>query len=236
MNPAASSPGLSPTRLAVVAAVPFVLGMGVALAFYGASGASLGLFFGPMLLVSLVAPALALAEETVRARLVAGAGLTLGVWLVWLFTGTIGLIDALRCGLILAAWVLALAGFASLLRAAGLHAAFASTFTALLALAWLTWPVWLSHWLTGQSAPTWLTAPHPLLSLNGVLLDRFNAWDRRDLAYRELTVLNQDILYTMPASIWPMVAVHVALGMIGFTLARLRGRKLESRFATNEFR
>ncbi|MDB5305714.1 MAG: hypothetical protein JWM97_3263 [Phycisphaerales bacterium] len=223
MNSVAPASAIHRAHLALAALVPFVLGAGMAIACYAASGASLGLFFGPVLLVSLVAPALTLGEETLRARLIAAAGVTLGIWLVWLFAGTIGLIDALRCGLIVATWIVALTGFATLLRAAGLHAAFASTFTALLALAWLTWPVWLSHWLSGQSVPTWLTAPHPLLSLNGVLLDRFpEAWDRRDLAYRELTVLNQDILYTMPASIWPMVVFHAALGTMAFAAASLK--------------
>ncbi|MDB5332429.1 MAG: hypothetical protein JWP03_3580 [Phycisphaerales bacterium] len=246
MNSAARVSTRFPAHLAFAAAVPFALAAAITLACYFASGgsffaatsestpskiapsgATLGLFFGPMLLVPFLTPAFALSEKTFRARLIAVAALTLGVWLVWLIAGSINLSEAFRCGLVLAAWVFALAGFAGLLNATGLHPIFAAALTAALALAWLTWPVWLSHLLTGQSAPVLLTAPHPLLSLNGILLDHFNAWDRYGIAYRDLTTLNQDILFTMPASIWPMVAVHIAIGIIGLTLASRRGRNLE---------
>ncbi|HWE96426.1 MAG TPA: hypothetical protein VG269_20865 [Tepidisphaeraceae bacterium] len=244
MNSAARVSTRFPARLAFAAAVPFALAVAIALACYFASGgsffaatsesastkiapsgATLGLFFGPVLLLPFLAPALALAEENLRARLIAVGALTFGIWLVWLLTGSIHVSEALRCGLVLAAWVFALAGFASLLCAAGLHPIFASALTAAFALAWLTWPVWLSHFLTGQSAPIMLTAPHPLLSLNGVLLDHFNAWDRYGIAYRDLTTLNQDILFTMPASISPMVISHIALGSAGFAIAYRRDRK-----------
>ncbi|MDB5301916.1 MAG: hypothetical protein JWO87_3579 [Phycisphaerales bacterium] len=226
MNSVAPASAIHRAHLAAL--VPFVLGAGMAIACYAASGASLGLFFGPVLLVSLVAPALTLGEETLRARLIAAAGVTLGIRLVWLFAGTINFRDALQCEIILAAWIFALTGFATLLRTAGLPAAFASALSAALALAWLTWPVWLSHSLAGQSVPSWLTAPHPLLALNGVVLDRFNAWDRYELAYRDLTTLNQDILYTMPVSVWPMFIVHAALGTAGFGIAQLRSRKIDT--------
>jgi hypothetical protein len=225
MNFAAPASAFPRTRVALAVPVPFVLGAGAAIACYGASGASLGLFFGPILLISLLAPTLTLGEQTIRARLIAVAALTLGVWLVWLIAGSINLSEAFRCGLVLAAWVFALAGFASLLNATGLHPIFAAALTAAFALAWLTWPVWLSHLLTGQSASVLLTAPHPLLSLNGVLLDHFNAWDRYGLAYRDLTTLNQDILFTMPASVGPMVISHIALGSAGFAIAYHRDRK-----------
>ena len=52
-----------------------------------------------------------------------------------------------------------------------------------------------------------VVAIHPLFAINGVLVN-LGAWSHLPIAYRELTTLGQDVPYTLPASVWPMVLVH----------------------------
>jgi hypothetical protein len=92
---------------------------------------------------------------------------------------------------------------------------FASAIATILALAWLTWPVWLSPRLTGPSAATtvkYLTWMHPLFAVNGVLTN-LGAWSHLPIAYRYLTTLGQDVPYALPTSIWPAALVHLVLGI-----------------------
>lgn len=208
----------------------------MALSCFFAAGVSLGLFFGPMLLIGFLAPPLAMSEETVARRLLVCAGLCSGVVLIWGVTANLAIFDFVRCSALLAAYVLALAGSAALLDRVGMGKVFAAALVALIAFAWLAWPVWLVPWLTGQSAQAivqGLTVAHPLMALNGVLFDRFNIWDRYTLSYQHLTTLNQDIFYSLPQSIAAMVASHAGVGIAGIggiSFVRfLRQRKPETR-------
>jgi len=191
-----------------------------------ATGVGLGLFLGATLLASAYVPALSLSDEIFGSWRVAGAA-TVGVSLCWL--GAITFVDVTfwewcRCALVLAGWSFALAGFSMALRAAQLDPPTAAGITVLLGLLWLTWPVWLSPWLTQQLSDR-LVVAHPLLAINGVLLKQFGSWDRTHLAYSTLTVLNQDIAYQPPASILPAVIVQLTVALAGMAVARLaRGR------------
>ena len=161
-------------------------------------------------------------------------GIVSGTSFFWLLTANLGALDFLRCGLVLAAYIVALAGLVSLLRGCGLDFTFASAITGVAGIAWLTWPVWLDLYLLGSHAETivyWLTSAHPLMALNGVLFDRFNSWDRYTLAYQQLTLLNQDVFYTLPRHVTACVLFHGTLGAGGMMLPmalsslRSRGRK-----------
>jgi hypothetical protein len=102
-----------------------------------------------------------------------------------------------------------------------------------LALLWLTWPVWLSRALSGdlgETLVTWLVPAHPLFAINAVL-SQFESWDRHPLAYSRLTALNQDVFYRMPAGVlWTTVA-HGVVAIVATALAwraeRNRRRQLE---------
>ncbi|HZK81337.1 MAG TPA: hypothetical protein VFC46_09730 [Humisphaera sp.] len=196
-----------------------MLALLVGWACYAVSGVSLGLFFGPILLVTFLAPGLAMAEDATIPRLIACAGLTLGIALIWLISGNLSAFDAVRCIGVLAAYIFALAGLAAFLSRLGMGPTYPAAIAVVIGFAWLTWPVWLCPWLDGRRAESIahvLAVAHPLMAINGVLFDRFNIWDRYMMSYQQLTTLNQDVFYTLPKTIFWMVAVHGVVGAIGF--------------------
>jgi hypothetical protein len=176
-------------------------------------GAGLALVLSGALLAALYVPALVSVESGWN-RVAATGGAIGGVAMVWaIATGAMDVtfLEWLRCTVVLGAFVLALSGCVSLLSLTKVRWPLASSLTTLLALLWLTWPVWLSHALT-QQLVEWLVPAHPLLALNGVI-SHLGAWDRMPIAYRSLTVLNQDIPYHLPRSIVPSALLHVVIGL-----------------------
>jgi hypothetical protein len=134
----------------------------------------------------------------------------------------------LRCVMVLGTYAFALTGFTTLLAAARFPGPIAAGITIFLFLAWLTWPVWLSLWMTQRMAD-WLTPANPLLAINGVV-KHLGAWDRAPIAYRSLTVLNQDVPYHLPTSIIPAVLLHLVIGapgMIRMSIIETRNSKSE---------
>ncbi len=198
-------------------AIALGLGIIVVTACWLSTGASLGLFFGPMLLLPLAVAPLCVGVKPVQA-VVISALLTLPVALAWL----VGLQET---GISLQAWPACVLLLISLVVATGLIArATRSVFLATtLTLAWLTWPVWLSPALSngrGERAVGWLTSAHPLLAING-LLQPLGIWSQQSIAYR-LTSLGQDVEYALPGAKWAIV-VHLLLaagiGLIGSVFA-----------------
>jgi hypothetical protein len=179
------------------------------------AGAGLALFLGAVLLAAFYVPSTALAEQRLVRWLTAWAVVVgiCGVWLASLPYVDVTLSEWFRCDMICIAFVFALVGIASSLARLRMAAPIAATTTLTLAIAWLTWPVWLSPLLT-QRAVNWLVPAHPLLAINGVL-QHLGSWDRAPIAYRQLTILNQDIPYHLPRSIFPAVAVHTAIAIMG---------------------
>ena len=185
-------------------------------------GAGLALFLGAILLSALYLPPIALAQ-TGASRWAAPGAAAAGIAIIYLLSLTQADITAaewLRCSLVCLAFSFALCGFATILTLLRLSAPTAALFTVIFALAWLTWPVWMSPWLT-QTKVDWLVPAHPLLGVNGVL-QHLGSWDRAPIAYRHLTILNQDIPYHLPRSIIPAVVVHVAIGAMGLAPGALR--------------
>src|SRR5690242_18869198 len=70
-------------RLVSVTALPLVTSSASAIACYWAAGPRLGLFLGGLLMVTVLAPPLAVAEGSWRDRLLSLAGLVLPVIVVW---------------------------------------------------------------------------------------------------------------------------------------------------------
>jgi hypothetical protein len=178
----------------------------------GAAGPTLGLFLGSLLMTSLIAPPLA-PPQGVRKSWVPACIVFLGTALVWaasLSAADVTVLEWLRCCLVLAAYILSLAGMTTLLAAFGMPRSPAAALTILIALLWLLWPVWLSPWLT-QPMADWLVPASPIFAINASL-QHLGTWDRAPLAYRTLTVLNQDVPYRLPATIAPACILHTIVG------------------------
>jgi hypothetical protein len=209
----------------------FLLALLVTAIPFGLLGATLGMFFAGIFVCALLVPPLTVAEEEWAHGLLAAAGAWGGVSSVWLEVTLRGRLpgyvypdvtDTLACVVIAAAFVLALAGMALLLRQARVPRPLASFLTMLVALAWLAWPVWASPWIGGHDRlVAALVAPHPMLAVNAVL-QYLGLWNQQPLAYN-LTVLNQDAYLPLPRSIWPAVLVHTGVGAV-WLVPVLRGR------------
>lgn len=72
--------------------------------------------------------------------------------------------------------------------------------------AWLSAPIWTSHYGSMSQRAVDL---HPLLVVNGLLAPT-DAWTHRPVMYT-LTNLGQDRSYAMPRSAWTCVAVHAGV-------------------------
>jgi len=209
-----------PSRLDLV--VPIVLSVVVAVTSYAASGVSLGFFFGPVLLAPIVVPPLALSVSKLSHRfavciIYAGAS-----GIVWLLAGRVEISAVVRCVIVLVALVLALASLPPALVRARFQPVLASATVTILGLAWLTWPVWLARALPtngGEYVLRWAGPVNPLFAINGTLRSYFDDWDRYQLAYQHLTTLNQDVLYSLPRSIWPSALAHLLIALGCFILA-----------------
>lgn len=199
-----SSPSIA--RIVRAAACPFAITAAVAALCCVASGASLGLYFGSIAMTALLVPPIASSKSSIveTVSIIDGVGI---VWFVAVLTSSATFGQWLACYLILIAFVFAM--FA-------LSRAIVAPAVTMLALAWLSWPVWMSVWVTGRIA-SWLTPAHPLLAINRVMPD-LGVWTQERLMY-QFTSLGQDVPYALPGSIWPCVLLHLAIGLIPLLLA-----------------
>lgn len=175
-------------------------------------GPGLGLFLAATILTALYVPPITLAVGWGISIIATGVAVS-AVWLFSLHVAGITLTEWARCCLVLWAFVWALTGLSSLAVRTRLSRTTAAAVTSLVALLWLTWPVWLSHALN-QTLVDRLVVAHPLFAINSVL-QRLGTWDRAPLAYQQLTVLNQDVPYVLPHSIGPAVLLHGFVGLVG---------------------
>lgn len=223
-----------------------------------AAGNTLGLFIGGVAFASMLVPPLVSGEHSLRERLAVPVSVSVGVGIVWL--GAIGdpltFGQWLACSAALLAYAFALCGACSLLltlrwntrlnpasgggRTQGSPlrggATLAAAAVTIVALLWLTWPVWLSRALLGPSGDTivaWLVPAHPLFAINGVLIPHFDTWDRHPLAYSRLTVLNQDVSYDLPAGVLWATLLHGAIAAATLALSAAIERRRTRRDAEN---
>jgi hypothetical protein len=202
--------------------IPTLLSLAAAWLCHRATGPTLGLFFGPILLATFLVPPLVMAwADSPLDLTLAIAGVVVGVLPVWVGDPRATVGDVLACLLVLLSYAVALAGIAlALSRVARVPAALASFVTMLLGLAWLTWPVWLSPWLAGKDTlVAWLGPVNPLLAVNSTL-KHMGLWDERPLAYR-LTALVRDVTYAPPKGVRQAVLLHLLVGgvLLGATAA-----------------
>lgn len=211
-----SSPSLR--RWLLCAAGPFALAAASAGLCYAAAGTSLGLLFGGLIFAALLAPPLVLSETCLMRQCLVAAGIADGIAMVWLagvFDSAWSVRQWLTCYLLLAAWVAALGGLVVCLWRCGLGRITASAAGVVLAILWLTWPVWLSPWLNGrrgEAIAAWLTPPHPMMAINAVVQDQLGIWSQQTLAYH-LTNLGQHVAYTLPGGIAVAATVHLTIGL-----------------------
>jgi hypothetical protein len=196
------------------------------------AGVSLGLFIGPFAFTTLIVPPLAVVEEKqVAAQWLVPLAVCVGSAVVWL--SALGQLltfsQWVACCVALLAYAGALCGVASLLVTPRVNPFLAAGLVTVLGLLWLTWPVWLSPQLLkpgGDELVSWLVPAHPLFGVNGVLL-HLGTWDRHDIAYEKLTVLNQDMFYALPRGVLRTTLAHAlvaALALSGEILLLRRRR------------
>ena len=214
-------------RRAVLSALPpLLLSFGFTAVSYVVLGATLGLFFAGVVLVTLLTPPLSVTRPEFVGQVLIVAGILDGVALGWAI-GTsdplIRFVDWLRAYVVLIGYGLTLWGATKVLVRLRLPLAIASAAVVFLALLWLAWPIWLSPWLAGRGTLVdWLVWPHPLFALDGALRHLGPPWTEHHFMYTRLTVLNQDVFYTLPGSVWPSALFHSVLGGGLLFLANLR--------------
>jgi len=222
-------PGLIPSpqaRSRARQAIPhlsfdFLLALGCTLLCRAETGATLGFLLAPVFLATIFTPPLVLAHRKTGLRVSAWLAISMGVGIGWLAFDGLRASESFRCVFVLASYLLALAGLASLLNTFRITELLASAIITVLALLWLTWPVWLSRGLAsshGDALVAWLSPAHPLLAINGVVRARFDAWDRYQMAYQQLTTLNQDVLYNLPRSVTAAIGLHAAIGVLSLAV------------------
>ena len=200
------------------ALAPLLLSFAVGAACYFVLGATTGFFFGMVAAVALLTPLLTVAQTDRARQLVTTAAVIDGVAAACLFAVSdpaVSVIDWLKAYALLAAWGAALWGITSLLTRLRVEPTLASALTVAIALAWLAWPIWLSPSLAGrETLVAWLVAPHPLLALDGALRHLGPAWTERHYMYTHLSVLNQDVFYSLPRGVIGAALFHAAVGTL----------------------
>jgi hypothetical protein len=208
-----------------VALPPFLLLALSTSGCYLAAGDGLGLYLGGIALGMLLTPPLALAYDTRLNRILAAASIADGVGVIWLIAmlrSDVTFGQWLAAYVLLAACVIGVAGIASALARYVVRDLFASAVTVAFALAWLTWPIWLSAWVDYARVARvmeWLIPGQPLLAMNG-LLSSLGVWGESPLMY-QLTSLGQDVPYSLP-SVAPCAIAHFLLGGALLLLSRPR--------------
>ena len=216
------------------AALPgLVFGLIAGLSCYWVAGPTLGAWIGPLALVAAVGPLVVVAEEGLWRRLFAVAGIVDGLGAAWLWVmvrSPVELGQWLRCYLVLLGLAVALGGMVSLLHRARLPRAPAGGLVALVALGWLTWPIWTSPWLRGQKYEPLverLSFAHPVLAVNVAVAPPLSQWVEDAFMYQQ-TALNQDVLYIAPRGVAWTVVVHLGVGVVLFGAAHWQARSREA--------
>jgi hypothetical protein len=201
---------------------PLVFGLMAAGASFLACWRTLGLHFGYLTLVCNVLPPLAARHRRPRDMFITAAALIVPCLLLT------SPLRSVQAALIAVAVITAQLGLLLILRRV-IFGSLAAPLTTIVTLAWLAWPIWLSHWLTPRTVN--LFAPvHPLLALNRVFID-LGIWTQAPLMY-QLTALGQDVPYGLPATILPCVGIHTlmgaSLGMLAWWLRPAESSPLRS--------
>lgn len=221
-------PVARPGRPWYVLGFSFLVSLGFSIWFGGAIGRNLGLFFVGLILASILTPLLVVAENEIRRRVAIVIGICAATSIVWL---NCVVNDAITPGewmrAVLVLWFFALA--AGALGGLCVKIRIPPAVVVVLAIAWLSWPIWLAPALRGRESSerivARLVAANPTFAIQGVLAKSFNIpWAQYRIAYR-LTNIGDDIPYTMPASILRCVFLHGAIAVIALLAVHWPKRK-----------
>ena len=188
---------------------------------HGEAGPTLGLYLGPLWLLTIAAPPLLLSRKAAFQRILMVAGLAMGTGAVWLLSNStlgVGAYPAFICSLLTASWLYALSGFGVVLGKLKVPVAPASATTVMLGGAWLTWPVWLSRALSGHDPVagarlcTPRTGSQPCHPQSRHM--ESSPLGGADLAYKFMTNLNQDVAYPSESSPLIYLVVYLTVGVI----------------------
>ena len=194
---------------------PLGLSVMAAAALIWASGWTLGVFLGGLLLITLLIPPAVLRSVDWRGQTVAIGVSVIPILVLWLMAARrtqTTVAEWATCGSVLVAYALAVAGLAAAFRRIGLSATVSAALAVVAGLAWLTWPIWLSRTWSGEASAAsvdWFLTFHPALVIN---LPHLGQWVEQSVAYH-LTDLNQNVPYAPPGSVWGCVAFHGVAGV-----------------------
>jgi hypothetical protein len=192
-------------------------------------GVNAGLFFGGILVATLLIPAISLTERRLSDRMMIAWLINDAIGLVWMigiFTSPLTAGQWLLGYVVLFAWSSAVLGAVCLIeRALRGNAIVASAIVVVMALIWLTCPIWLARAMPEHPALSHrIVSIHPLMAVNGAVKE-FGLWTERPIAYRKLMTLGQDLPAGLPASIVPATLAHLLLGMCCVGASRVVGRR-----------
>jgi len=190
-------------------------------------GRNLGMFFAGLILASVLAPLLVVAEEGGLRRILIVVGIVAAIVMVWiscLFNDTITLREWSRASLVLLIFAFASAALAGLL----VRIRIPPAVVVILSLAWLSWPIWLAPALRGGASSERivgrLVIVNPTFAMQGALSQSFPVpWAQSRIAYR-LTNIGDDIPYQMPTTIAWCVLLHAVIAIIAMLAAHRRWR------------
>ncbi|QOV87785.1 hypothetical protein [Humisphaera borealis] len=119
---------------------------------------------------------------------------------------------------VVAPLVIALGGLTALLVFIRLPIPVVTTVVTVLALAWLTWPIWLSPWLAGnESLVSVLSPSHPLLVIDAAISrEGGTPWVEQRIMYGRLTVLGQHVFPRPPTGVGEAALFHGVVGLVAF--------------------
>jgi hypothetical protein len=191
--------------IAVCAALGVICGF----ACYLFAGNSLDLFIGSVFFTAIVVPYLsAIAGRLPDADynlLGFGTGLAL-TWLTAVHAGAISAQQWFMCVLVAFSFAaMLMSGVCLLIRLRCLPLVAAAILT-VIALLWLSWPVWLAESLVGSQLH-YSTLFHPLFAINHIV-SNLGIWSEQQVAYN-MTTLGQDAQYQLPTSAWSAIGLQV---------------------------
>jgi hypothetical protein len=189
-------------------------------ACWWAAGTSLGLFLGGLFVVTFLIPAAVLGQKNLHAALigfVATVGPVAAIWLIATLKTSDTILQWTEVAAILLAYALAVSGIALFLVRCKCPEILAAAIAIIIALAWLTWPIWLSNAHPSNAAIGTLVKIHPPLTINGILTNE-PAWTEMSLAYH-LTNLNQDVPIRLPSNSMACAVTHGIIGILFWTVS-----------------
>lgn len=183
-----------------------------------------GALFGATLVAALLTPVLAAGDCDWRSLLLVIAGVVVGANAgpsVAMLQGELNGRLFSTFFAVLATFVLALAGVTALLIRCQVPAAIAGAIVVVSALAWLAWPIWLSHWLPGNDSLVAILSPaHPLLTIDGAISREGGVtWLEHRIMYAKLTVLGQHVFTRRSQGVAAAALWHGTIGVISIAMA-----------------